>query len=305
MPRSVCHAQHLRAGVRSAARAPRLPRPARAPRLAARDAAPRRQHLGDRARRGGLSVPLPPGRGGAARRPHGPAERAHERRLARARARRGALVPARPRRRPPARELGRRDRALPRDLDERHARPRRLPRLGQARRLRAPARPQRPVGVLPPGRRRRLPRRRAAARSAAAGGQVALAASATWPRLRRRPRVSTTVEPCGAPTSSRSRSPLPPRRSASRRARGRSAGGIAAFVLAGLALRARSAHYIVVWAVAPLLFWATYPDPSASLAAVALGGLRDLRAAQRARAAGDGERRRDRGARDARRRRWC
>jgi hypothetical protein len=37
-------------------------------------------------------------------------------------------------------------------------------------------------------------------------------------------------------------------------------------------VRARSAHYIVVWAVAPLLFWATYPDPSGSLAAVALAG---------------------------------
>ena len=46
--------------------------------------------------------------------------------------------------------------------------------------------------------------------------------------------------------------------------------GIAALILAGVAVRARSAHYIVVWAVAPLLFWATYPDPSASLAAVAL-----------------------------------
>ena len=50
------------------------------------------------------------------------------------------------------------------------------------------------------------------------------------------------------------------------------AGGIAAGVLAGIAVRARSAHYIVVWAVAPLLFWATYPDPSASLAAVAVAG---------------------------------
>ena len=27
-----------------------------------------------------------------------------------------------------------------------------------------------------------------------------------------------------------------------------------------------------MWAVAPLLFWATFPDPSASLAAVALAG---------------------------------
>jgi hypothetical protein len=49
-------------------------------------------------------------------------------------------------------------------------------------------------------------------------------------------------------------------------------GGIAVLVLVGIAVRARSAQYIVVWAVAPLLFWATYPDPSASLAAVALAG---------------------------------
>jgi hypothetical protein len=48
--------------------------------------------------------------------------------------------------------------------------------------------------------------------------------------------------------------------------------GLAALILAGLALRARSAHSIVVWAVTPLLFWATFPDPSASLAAVALAG---------------------------------
>jgi hypothetical protein len=48
------------------------------------------------------------------------------------------------------------------------------------------------------------------------------------------------------------------------------AGGIGALALAGLALRTRTAHFILVWAVAPLLFWATYPDPSASLAAVAL-----------------------------------
>jgi hypothetical protein len=48
------------------------------------------------------------------------------------------------------------------------------------------------------------------------------------------------------------------------------AGGIGVFILAGIAVRARSAHYITVWAVVPLLFWATYPDPSASIAAVAL-----------------------------------
>jgi hypothetical protein len=48
------------------------------------------------------------------------------------------------------------------------------------------------------------------------------------------------------------------------------AGGTAVFILAGIAVRARSALFIVVWAVAPLLFWATYPDPSASLAAIAI-----------------------------------
>jgi hypothetical protein len=46
--------------------------------------------------------------------------------------------------------------------------------------------------------------------------------------------------------------------------------GLAALVLVGLALRARSAEYIAVWAVAPLFVWATYPDPSALVAAVAL-----------------------------------
>ena len=35
------------------------------------------------------------------------------------------------------------------------------------------------------------------------------------------------------------------------------ASGLAALVLVGLALRARSAEYIAVWAVAPLLVWAT------------------------------------------------
>ena len=50
------------------------------------------------------------------------------------------------------------------------------------------------------------------------------------------------------------------------------AGGIALLILAGIAVRGRSAHYIAVWAVAPLLFWATFPDPSGSLAAVALAG---------------------------------
>ena len=48
------------------------------------------------------------------------------------------------------------------------------------------------------------------------------------------------------------------------------AAGIAVLVLAGLAARARSAEYIALWAVAPLLVWATYPDPSMIVAAVAL-----------------------------------
>jgi hypothetical protein len=47
-------------------------------------------------------------------------------------------------------------------------------------------------------------------------------------------------------------------------------GGLAALVLAGVALRARSAEYIAVWAIAPLLVWATYPDPSMIVAAIAL-----------------------------------
>ena len=72
------------------------------------------------------------------------------------------------------------------------------------------------------------------------------------------------------------------------RAPGRWPAGSARSCWRALALRARSAQYIVVWAVAPLLFWATYPDPSASLAAIALGGLRALRAAERARAPGRG-----------------
>jgi hypothetical protein len=49
-------------------------------------------------------------------------------------------------------------------------------------------------------------------------------------------------------------------------------GGLGALALAGLPLRARSAQYILVCAVAPFLFWATFPDPSALLAAGALAG---------------------------------
>ena len=47
-------------------------------------------------------------------------------------------------------------------------------------------------------------------------------------------------------------------------------GGLAVLVLAGVALRARSAEYVAVWAIAPLLVWATYPDPSMIVAAIAL-----------------------------------
>jgi hypothetical protein len=46
--------------------------------------------------------------------------------------------------------------------------------------------------------------------------------------------------------------------------------GLAALVVAGLLLRARSAQYIVVWAVAPLLIWATYLDVTALAGALAL-----------------------------------
>jgi hypothetical protein len=46
--------------------------------------------------------------------------------------------------------------------------------------------------------------------------------------------------------------------------------GLAALVAAGLLLRARSAQYIVVWAVAPLLIWATYRDFTALAGALAL-----------------------------------
>jgi hypothetical protein len=47
--------------------------------------------------------------------------------------------------------------------------------------------------------------------------------------------------------------------------------GLAALVVAGLALRARSAQYIVVWAVAPMLAWATYGDLAALAGTLALG----------------------------------
>jgi hypothetical protein len=68
-------------------------------------------------------------------------------------------------------------------------------------------------------------------------------------------------------------------------------GGVAALVLTGVALRARSAQFIAIWAVAPLFVWATYPDPSAIVAAVALAasatcGL--LAARDRPAAAGNG-----------------
>jgi hypothetical protein len=46
--------------------------------------------------------------------------------------------------------------------------------------------------------------------------------------------------------------------------------GLAVLVAAGLLLRARTAHYIVVSAVAPLLVWATWPDVAAAAGALAL-----------------------------------
>jgi hypothetical protein len=46
--------------------------------------------------------------------------------------------------------------------------------------------------------------------------------------------------------------------------------GLAALVVAGHLLGARSAQYIVVWAVAPLAIWATYLDVPALAAALAL-----------------------------------
>jgi hypothetical protein len=46
--------------------------------------------------------------------------------------------------------------------------------------------------------------------------------------------------------------------------------GLAALVVAGHLLRARSAQYIVVWAVVPLLIWATYRDLTALAGALSL-----------------------------------
>jgi hypothetical protein len=46
--------------------------------------------------------------------------------------------------------------------------------------------------------------------------------------------------------------------------------GLATLVVAGHLLRARSAQYIVVWAVAPLLIWATSRDIAALAGALAL-----------------------------------
>ncbi len=57
-------------------------------------------------------------------------------------------------------------------------------------------------------------------------------------------------------------------------------GGLAALVLAGLALRARSAEYIAIWAVAPLFVWATFPRPLGDRRGARAGGERGLRAAQ-------------------------
>jgi hypothetical protein len=68
-------------------------------------------------------------------------------------------------------------------------------------------------------------------------------------------------------------------------------GGLAALVVAGLALQARSAQFIAVWAVVPLFVWATFPDPTAALAAAALTACAIcalLRARDRRSPAGDG-----------------
>ena len=284
------------------------------------DAAPGRQHLGDRARRGRLPVPLPPGRGRAADRAHGTAERAHRRRVARARARRRAGLRARPRGRPPARQLGRRDRALHGRLDERHARPRRLPRLRQGRRLRAPARPGtglwkifRMADAVDYHEGERRPRPRVAERAKWHSQQCHLARSThrAWPRS-----VDGRREPCGdrrriiavAPSPSRAlRRSAVVRRPAldvtrarrgggPRRGRPRSSG------LAGSSsrLRARSAQYIVVWAVAPLLIWATYLDSRRSLAALALAAARSAALLGARERPGGGERGRARRAHHAR-----
>jgi hypothetical protein len=67
--------------------------------------------------------------------------------------------------------------------------------------------------------------------------------------------------------------------------------GLAVLVVAGQLLRARSAQYIVVWAVAPLAIWATYLDlpavaASLVLAAASLAAL--LAARERAAEASEG-----------------
>ena len=362
-PRSGCHAQHLRAGLRSAARAPGLPRPARAPRLAARDAAPRRQHLGDRARRGGLPVPLPPGRGGAARRAPGPPERAHGRRLARARARRrarpsraAARAAIRSRTGATSRRASSRSRPAARPTSSSTPTPASsepasaCPIATASGRSSASTTPSttttasgRPrasaVGRAPSGTRRechlalapaglppapmvRAEPARASVPAAAPRRQVALAAGATWhspsaglppapwcepsppaapcPRPRRRgqvalaagatwhsPRgVSTTVEPCGAPMSSRSLLAVAagafgvsagtgPLRRRHRGARARRAGAAGAHGALRRRLGRRAA--------------AVLGDLSGSLGVARrgrAGGVRDLRAARRAGARG-------------------
>ena len=80
------------------------------------------------------------------------------------------------------------------------------------------------------------------------------------------------------------------------------AAGIAVLVLVGLPLRARTAQYIVVWAVAPLLVWATYPDSVGDRSPrsrwpAARDRARCSRARARRRRASDGHRRRARHAR--------
>ena len=107
--------------------------------------------------------------------------------------------------------------------------------------------------------------------------QVALAACATWTSLvYRRAMSRPALGPLAFATAAAvlglmaDTGPLFP--------------GLAALVVAGLALHARSAQYIVVWAVAPMLVWATYGDLAALAGTLALACRRALRAARGARA---------------------
>ena len=231
--RSGVHAEHLRAGLQPAAGASRLPRTARAARLGARDAS-------TSARASGRSSPARPPIRTTTTWPRKSCSSSCS--GARASARDGEwreLEPGDVLSFPRGREGGHQvanwgevTGPLPRRLDERDARPRRLPGLGQARRLRAPAGPRRPVRGLPHGRRRRVPRRRAAARCRPAEPQIAPHVAEGRLDYRRAMRRVDVIAIALAVVAG---------------AFGVSAGtgplmrGLAALVLAGLALRARSA----------------------------------------------------------------